>query len=45
VVVFGGGVVQNNPWLLDLIKSEIKEYAMGISLENLEIKQTKLKDF
>jgi len=45
ILVLGGGVVQNNSWLVDVIKSEIKEYAMGISLDGLEIKQTKLKDF
>ena len=43
VLVLGGGIIQSNPELIEIIKLKIKDYAMGIGLENLQIKQTKIK--
>jgi len=42
VLVLGGGVVEKNSYLLDLVKSRIKEYAPTFSLDGLEIKRTEL---
>ena len=44
VLVLGGGIITNNPWLVEMIKDEIKNYAMEVSLKNLQIYHTKLKD-
>ena len=42
VLVLGGGVVEKNVYLLDLVKNSIKEYAPAFSLNSLEIKKTEL---
>jgi len=42
VLVLGGGVVEKNGYLLDLVKSSIKKYAPVFSLNDLEIKKTEL---
>jgi len=42
VLVLGGGVVEKNGYLLDLVKNSIKEYAPAFSLNGLEIKKTEL---
>ncbi len=44
VLVLGGGIIQNNPDLLEIVKLKIKEYAMGVSLKNLKIEQTRLEN-
>jgi len=44
VLVLGGGIIQSNPDLVGIIKSEIKNYAMGVAVENLQIEQTRLEN-
>ena len=44
VLVLGGGVIQSNPWLVEVIKDNIKKYAMPLSVKKLQVLQTKLDD-
>jgi glucokinase len=44
ILVLGGGIILNNPDLVETIKVKIKEYAIPIALENLKIQQTKLEN-
>lgn len=37
ILLLGGGVIQNNPYLVEIIKEKIVQYAMGITLENVKI--------
>ncbi len=43
-LILGGGIVEANPYLVDLVKSKIKNFALKEALEKCEIKKTKLKD-
>lgn len=42
ILVLGGGIIQSNPELHDIVIKSIEKYAMPISLKNIEIKNTKL---
>jgi len=44
ILVLGGGIILNNPDLLETINVKIKGYAMPIALEKLLIQQTKLEN-
>lgn len=44
VLVLGGGVIENNSFLIKYIKDEISKYAFNPSLKELNIVQTKLKN-
>lgn len=44
VLVLGGGVIENNQFLIDIIKEKIPNYALGASLDGLEIVQTNIKN-
>ncbi len=44
VLVLGGGVIKNNPYLVDIIKKNIKFYALNISLKDIKIVKSNLKD-
>lgn len=42
ILVFGGGVIENNPLMINYIKDNIAKYAFNLSLKKLLITQTKL---
>ncbi|MBD3824036.1 MAG: ROK family protein [Epsilonproteobacteria bacterium] len=44
VLVLGGGIIEANPWLCDIIKRGVGEVALGGSLLHLQIKQTSLQN-
>ncbi|MDD2566850.1 MAG: ROK family protein [Thiovulaceae bacterium] len=44
VLVLGGGVIENNPFLYEIILQNIPLYALGVSLEGLKIVQTTIED-
>lgn len=44
VLVLGGGVMENNPFLYETILKKIPLYALGASLEGIAILQTNIKD-
>ncbi|MDD5157026.1 ROK family protein [Sulfurimonas sp.] len=44
IVVLGGGVIAQNSYLIDFIKENIKNYALGPSLESLRIEQSFLEN-
>jgi len=44
VLVLGGGVIASNPYILDIIKQDIKKYALKQSCEDLQIVLSKLKN-
>ena len=44
VLVLGGGVIKNNPYLVDLIKENIKFFALNTSLKDMKILKSKLED-
>lgn len=44
VLVLGGGVIQNSPFLYKIIVEKIANYALGASLVELKIVQTNIKD-
>lgn len=44
VLVLGGGVIQNSPFLIESIVEKIANYALGASMVELEIVQTNIKD-
>ena len=44
ILVLGGGIIQSNPQLINLIQKEIANYAMPLSTENLEIRKSYLDD-
>jgi len=44
ILVLGGGIIDANPYLLDLIKSKISEYTLKPTLDNCKIIKSSLKD-
>lgn len=44
ILVLGGGVMDANPYLLNVIKSKIKSYALKPTLKNTQIIKSSLKD-
>ena len=44
ILVLGGGIIQSNPQLVNLIQKEIANYAMPLSTENLKIVKSHLED-
>lgn len=44
VLVLGGGVIENNQFLYEIIKEKIPNYALGASLDGLKIVQTNIKN-
>ncbi len=44
LLLIGGGIVINNPYLLDMLKNNIKKFALNSSLIDLEIKMSVLKN-
>jgi len=44
VLVLGGGIIESNLQLHDIIVKNIKKYAMPLSLKHIQIKNTQLKD-
>lgn len=44
IIVLGGGIIQSNPQLVNLIQKEIANYAMPLSTENLKIVKSHLED-
>ena len=44
VLVLGGGVIESNPQLNDIIVKNIKTYAMSPALEDIQIMDTQLKN-
>ena len=44
ILVFGGGIIQSNSYLVEMIKNNIGRFAMPLSLKNLKIMQTELKN-
>lgn len=44
VLVLGGGIIEANPWLCDIIKRGVGEVALRASLLHLQIKQTSLQN-
>lgn len=44
ILVLGGGVVEKNDYLTDLVKAHIDQYALGASLKGMEIVQSKLEN-
>ncbi|MDY0116569.1 MAG: ROK family protein [Sulfurimonadaceae bacterium] len=44
VLVLGGGVIENNPFLYEIILEKIANYALGASLVDLQIVQTNIKN-
>lgn len=41
-VIFGGGVVEGNPWLVDRVEPKIRERALDAAIEGLSITRAKL---
>jgi len=44
ILVLGGGIMQNNPYLHEIILSKIEAYAMPITLKNIKIINTQLNN-
>ncbi len=44
VLVLGGGIITSNPYILDIIKQDIKRYALKQSCEDLEIVLSKIEN-
>ena len=44
ILVLGGGVVAANPWLIDMLKTRIADYALAASLEGARIEISHLSD-
>lgn len=44
ILVLGGGVIKNNPYLVEFIKTNLKKVAFSPSLQNLEIRASELKN-
>lgn len=44
ILVLGGGIMQNNPYLQEIILSKIEAYAMPITLKNIKIINTQLNN-
>lgn len=44
LLVLGGGIIEANPYLVEMIKEQIKECALPQSLNELKIVQSELKD-
>ena len=44
MIVLGGGVIHNNPYLLDMLKKNVGKYALSKSLEQVHIIISELED-
>jgi len=44
ILVLGGGVIENNQFLVEYINNNIKKYAFNPNLEDILITETKLKN-
>ena len=44
IIVFGGGVIKNNPYVLEWLKENLAEYTFANSLKNLQIVMSELKN-
>jgi len=44
ILVLGGGVVENNPFLIDYIRKNISKYALKTNIDNLQIVKSELKN-
>ena len=43
-LILGGGVMESNPELLSIVRERIGDYALAVSLENIDIELTALKN-
>lgn len=44
ILVLGGGIMESNPYLLDLVRSNINQYALKTSLKSVRIIQSNLSE-
>ncbi len=44
ILVLGGGVVEDNRYLIDLIREELPKYALKASVDNVRVEMTRLYD-
>jgi glucokinase len=44
ILVLGGGVIEDNRYLIDLVRKELPKYALKSSVDNLKVELTRLYD-
>jgi len=44
VLILGGGIINSNNSILEIVSSKIKDYAMPIALQNITIKNTQIQN-